>query len=214
MDLIPGPEIEARSFAIIDQEAGAHTFSPNQWAVVRRMVHATADFAIMPLIKFNGDPIARGMAALKQGAPIIADSTMMTSGLSKARLGRIHPAYKAGNLFCRITAPDVIQSAKTHDLPRSVFNIRSLKDKVAGGIVCIGNAPTALWEVLRLWEEEAVIPALVIGMPVGFVNVVETKQMLEQTAISYITVQGRRGGTPMAVAALNAISLLALEGEA
>ncbi len=213
IDLIPGAEIEQRSLAIIEKEAGEHRFNSQEWAVVRRMIHASADFSMMSLVKFQGDPVQKGIVALQRGVPIIADSTMLQSGISKARLARIHPNYETGNVVCNITDDEVIRLAREHGLPRSIFNMRSLKDKVDGGIVCIGNAPTALWEVIRLMTEEDIMPALVIAMPVGFVNVVETKEMIEQIDIPYVMVTGRRGGTPLAVAALNAIAILALEEE-
>ena len=213
MDLVSGPDIERRSFEIIDKEAGAHHFTPQEWAVVRRMVHASADFSIMALTKFNAEPIAKGIEAFKRGAFIIVDSTMLQTGISRARLARIHPIYKTGHILCNINDPEVVRLSNEKGLPRSIFNIRSLKDKVDGGVVCIGNAPTALWEVIRLIKEENIVPAVVIGMPVGFVNVVETKEMVQEMNIPYIIIQGRRGGTPLAVAALNAMAILAVQGK-
>ncbi len=211
MDLIPGEEIEQRSLTIIEKEAGGHGLNSSQWPIARRMVHASADFSILPLIKFNADPVAKGIAAFKRGAPIITDSTMLKSGISRARLGQINPVYQNGNIFCSIADKEVSRLAKTHQLPRSVFNIRSLKDKVDKGVVCIGNAPTALWEIIRLIKEENIVPALLFAMPVGFVNVVETKAMIKQMDVPFILMEGRRGGTTFVVAALNAIAILALE---
>jgi cobalt/nickel transport system ATP-binding protein/precorrin-8X/cobalt-precorrin-8 methylmutase len=208
---IPGTEIEKKSFEIIDREAGDHGFDALTWPVVRRMIHASADFSIMSLLVFKDDPVRAGMVALKSGVPIVTDSTMMRSGLSVTRLSRIHPAYREGNIFCNIADPQVARQAKTAGLARSVFNMRSLKEKIDGGIVGIGNAPTALVEVCRLAEEEGVRPALVVAMPVGFVNVIESKELALNLPCPLILMKGRRGGTTFVVAALNAITVLGLE---
>jgi len=208
---ISGEEIEKRSFEIIDREAGNHGFDALTWPVVRRMIHASADFSVMPLLRFRRDPVRVGIRALKSGAPIVTDSNMLKSGLSVARLKQIHPSYEAGNIYCNIGDPGVARKAKKAKHPRSVFNMRSLKDKIDGGIICIGNAPTALMEVCRLSREEDIRPALLIAMPVGFVNVVEAKEMVKSLTVPVILMEGRRGGTTFVVAALNAIAVLALE---
>jgi len=208
---IPGEEIEKKSFEIIDREAGDHGFDALTWPVARRMIHASADFSILPNLVFGNDPVPAGIQALKAGAPIVTDSTMLKSGLSVARLKRIHPAYGDGNIFCNIADPDVARQAREAGLARSVFNMRSLKDKIDGGIVGIGNAPTALVEVCRLAREENIRPALLVAMPVGFVNVVESKELALKLDCPLILMKGRRGGTTFVVAALNAIAVLALE---
>ncbi|MBN1904203.1 MAG: precorrin-8X methylmutase [Deltaproteobacteria bacterium] len=211
MDLVTGEQIEQMSMDTIDREAGDHSFTTHEWAVVRRMIHASADFTIMPLVKFNKDPVSRGIEALKNGAPIITDSTMLKSGISGARLSAINDIYRDGNIFCNIADKEVGRLAREHNLSRSIFNFRSLKEKINQGIVCIGNAPTALWEVIRLFNEEDIRPALIFAMPVGFINVVETKEMLKGIDTSYILMDGRRGGTTFVVAALNAIAILAMK---
>ncbi len=212
MDLVTGEQIEQMSMDTIDSEAGAHGFSPTEWAVVRRMIHASADFAIMPLIRFKNEPVLKGIEALRMGAPIITDSTMLKSGISRMRLAKINPVYEDGNIYCNITESDVVRLAKEQNLPRSIFNFRSLKEKINHGIVCIGNAPTALWEVIRQINEEDIKPALIIAMPVGFINVVEIKEMLKPMDVPYILMEGRRGGTTFVVAAVNAIAILAIKG--
>lgn len=211
---LSGEEIERKSFEIIDQEVGDHGFDKLTWPVVRRMVHASADFSILPLLVFRHDPVQKGIGALRRGAPIVTDSTMLKSGLSVARLKGIHPAYAEGNIFCNIADPGVARQAGEAGLSRSVFNIRSLKKHIKGGIVCIGNAPTALLEVCRLAREEGVRPALLIAMPVGFVNVIESKAEAKSLPVPTILMEGRRGGTTFAVAALNAIAVLTLQSEA
>ncbi|WP_419657444.1 CbiC2: cobalt-precorrin-8X methylmutase [Desulfosarcina variabilis str. Montpellier] len=206
---IPGEEVERRSLATIDKEAGDHGFSKLEWPIVKRMIHASADFSIMKLLTFSGDPVQSGIDALKAGVPIVTDSSMMKSGISKFRLQKVNPLYEKGNVFCKIADEDVAAMAKTMHLPRSIFNMRILKDKIDGGIVGIGNAPSALWEVCRLMKEENVKPALILAMPVGFVNVIESKAMIEEYDVPYILMQGRRGGTTFAVSAINALSILA-----
>ncbi len=210
---LSGEEIERKSFEIIDQEAGDHGFDELTWPVVRRMVHASADFSILPLLVFRYNPIQNGIRALRRGAPIVTDSTMLKSGLSVVRLKGIHPAYAKGNIFCNIADREVARQAGEAGLSRSVFNMRSLKEHITGGIVCIGNAPTALLEVCRLVREEGARPALLIAMPVGFVNVIESKAEAKLLPVPTILMEGRRGGTTFAVAALNAIAILTLQSE-
>jgi precorrin-8X/cobalt-precorrin-8 methylmutase len=213
MDLITGEEIERRSLAIIEKETGEHGFSSMEWVVVRRMVHASADFSILPLIKFKANPISKGIEAFKRGAPIITDSNMIKSGISVARLEKINPGYKRQSILCRVAEKDVFKQADHHQLPRAIYNMRSLKNNIHRGIVCIGNSPTALWEVVRLIREEKIEPSLLIAMPVGFVNVIETKEMVKKLSVPYILMDGRRGGSTLVVAAVNAIAILALEEE-
>lgn len=207
---IPGEEVERRSLEIIGREAGDHGFNEFEWPVVRRMIHASADFSIMKLLKFSGDPVKSGIEALKSGVPIVTDSNMMKAGISKFRLQKINPLYEKGNVFCKIADTEIAARAKEMHLPRSIFNMRILKEKIDGGIVGIGNAPSALWEVCRLIKEEDVRPALILAMPVGFVNVIESKEMIEAYDIPYILMKGRRGGTTFTVSAINALAIMAI----
>lgn len=211
IDMIPGNEVERKSLAIIDKEAGNHNFSSKEWPVVRRMIHTTADFSIMPIVKFNNEPLQQGIEALKRGAPIVSDSNMIKSGISVARLEKINGRYNRDSILCRVAEKDVFEQADQHHLPRAVYNMRSLKTSIDKGIVCIGNSPMALWEVVRLIKEEKIIPSLLIAMPVGFVNVVETKELVKDLSVPHILMDGRRGGSTLVVAVLNAIAILALE---
>lgn len=211
IDMVPGNEVERKSLAIIDSEAGSHDFSNEEWPVVRRMIHTTADFSIMPLVQFHHRPVQEGIDALKRGAPIISDSNMIKSGISVARLVKINERYSRESILCRVAEKDVYNEADLNQLPRAVYNMRSLKTYIDGGIVCIGNSPMALWEVVRLINEEKIIPSLLIAMPVGFVNVVETKALVKELSVPYILMDGRRGGSTLTVAAINAIAIMALE---
>ena len=206
---ISGPEIETKSFAQIDSEAGPHGHSADQWQVVRRLIHTSADFAMSDLIAFSDDAISSGIAALKKGMPIFADSNMIRSGLSTARLQKLNPSYSRDSIFCHVADEDVVEQAKQSGLPRSYFAVRKARERLDGGIVLIGNAPVALLELNRMALEDNIRPALVIGMPVGFVHVVESKEELEMTGLPYVVLRGRRGGSPLAVAALHAICELA-----
>jgi len=202
---ISGQGIEDRSFAAIDAEAPPHNYSAAQWQVVRRLIHTTADFAMCDLVKYSPQAISSAAQALKSGATIFADSNMIRSGLSVARLKKMNSDYERDSILCHVADADVAAEAKETGLPRSLFAIRKAGKKLDGGIVLIGNAPVALLELNRMAVEENIRPALVIGMPVGFVNVVESKELLAETTTPYITIEGRRGGSPLAVATLHAI---------
>jgi len=209
IDLISGEEIEKRSLNIINKEVGKHSFNKFEWPVVRRMIHSSADFSITSIIRFHNNPIQRGIDAIRRGAHIVTDVNMLKQGISLKRLSDVNPVYKDELVLCNVKDEEVARLAKEKNLPRSIFNMRSLKEQINCGIVCIGNAPTALWEVCRLIKEENIIPSLLIAMPVGFVNVEESKELVKKLDIPYILMEGRRGGTTFTVAALNAISILA-----
>ncbi len=202
-----GRRIEHDSFAIVDREAGPHGYSDAQWQVVRRMIHATADFEFNGLTRFHPDAVEAGLAAIGQGRPIVADVEMICVGLSRPRLAHFGTAT---HHF--IADADVIEQARREETTRAVQAMRKARDRglLEGGIVAVGNAPTALIEVVRMLREESLRPALVIGMPVGFVATAESKQALEQvTAAPWILTRGRKGGSTLVVAALHALLALA-----
>lgn len=202
-----GQQIEHDSFAIVDAEAGEHVYSEEQWPIVRRMIHATADFEFNGLTQFHPDAVARGKAAILSGAPIIADVEMICVGLSKPRLDFF--GVKAMQF---ISDTDVITAAKAQNTTRAVQAMRKAHELnlLNNGIVAIGNAPTALLEVLRLIIEENIKPALIIGMPVGFVSAAESKQALASLqSVPWIATQGRKGGSTLVVAAIHALLALA-----
>jgi precorrin-8X/cobalt-precorrin-8 methylmutase len=207
---LSGPDIEARSFAIIDQEVpGRNGFSPAAWEVVRRMIHTCADPQLAASIRFSDDAIGAGVEALRAGRPIYADSNMIRAGLSLARLRSANPGYDSTRIVCHVADADVAQQAESSHLPRSLFAIRKARQSLHGGIAVFGNAPVALLELNRLVLEENIRPALVIAMPVGFVHVVESKQELMSLGIPYIAVEGRRGGSTLAVSVIHALCGLA-----
>ena len=205
-----GPDIEARSFEIIDSESPDRCgFSIDQWEVVRRMIHTTGDVNLAASVRFSPDAITSGIAALEHGAPIYADSNMIRSGLSLARLRSVHAGYSADRITCHVADAEVAKEAAANGLPRSLYAIRKAKPQLDGGIVVFGNAPVALLELNRMIVEEQIRPALVIGMPVGFVHVVESKDELATLGVPFIQIEGRRGGSTLAVATVHALCTLA-----
>lgn len=202
-----GRRIEHESFTIIDREAGPHLYTPEQWAIVRRMIHATADFEFNGLTRFHPEAITAGVAAILSGKPIVADVEMICVGLSRPRLAHFGVA---AHQF--IGGDDVIAAARAENGTRAVQAMRKARrlGLLDGGLVAIGNAPTALLEVVRLVREEGVRPALVIGMPVGFVSAAESKAALAAIEdVPWIVTDGRKGGSTLAVAALHALLALA-----
>jgi precorrin-8X/cobalt-precorrin-8 methylmutase len=207
-----GRAIEHDSFALIDAEVGdAHSYAASQWPVVRRMIHASADFEFNGLTFFHPEAIEAGIAAIRRGAPVVADVEMICVGLSRPRLA--HFGMKAHQF---ISDEDVIAAAKANGGTRAIEAMRKAHrlGLLEGSIVAVGNAPTALIEVVRLIEEEGVRPALVLGMPVGFVSAAESKErLMAQQEVPWIAIRGRKGGSTLAVAALHALLALAEEGK-
>lgn len=196
-------EIEAESFRIIERELGPTGFSPEEFAVVRRAIHATGDFSFADNLRFHPQAISAGLAAIRAGKNILVDVNMAASGVSAALLARF-----GGRVICRVAEPETAAMAKANGTTRSdAAMARSIGDNI--GIVAVGNAPTALLKVMSLIELGLFAPDLVIGVPVGFVNAAESKQLLVEKDYPFIAALGRKGGTPVAVAAVNALLRLA-----
>jgi len=199
-----GAEVEQESFRRIEAEMGPHAFTPQEWPVVRRLIHTTADFSIAKDIYFGHDPIQAAREAVRAGRPIYSDSNMIRSGISLARLSGICPGgYTRELLHCYIADADVAEQARVRGTTRALASLDKARPLLDGAIVLIGNAPLALAGLVRMMNEEGVRPALVIGMPVGFVHVLESKAMLMETTVPQLVIKGRRGGSPLAVAALH-----------
>ncbi|QOT01166.1 precorrin-8X methylmutase [Brevibacterium sp. JNUCC-42] len=199
-------EIETKSFEMITEELGAHPFSDEQYRVVQRVIHATADFDLGRSMKFHPDAVEAGIRAIQAGEPIIADVQMVQVGISKPRLKTF-----GGDVHVYISDADVMEQAKAENTTRAIISIRKATSQIKGGIYAIGNAPTALLELIRLVKEGKANPSLVIGVPVGFVSAAESKEELAKLDIPFITNLDRKGGSPVAVAAVNALSILATE---
>lgn len=200
-----GRNIEDRSFAVIDAEAGIHAFTPDEWQVVRRIIHSTADFEYKELTRLHPNAISQGVEALRAGCPILVDVKMILAGLNEDRLA----AYGC-KTHSFISDPDVIATAKAANTTRAIESMRKAHrlGVLDGAIVAVGNAPTALLELKRLIQEEHARPALIIGVPVGFVSAVESKEAVLSGDTPYIVTRGRKGGSPIAVAILHALLLL------
>ncbi len=207
-----GRAIEHDSFAIIDAEAGPHAYRAEEWPIVRRMIHANADFEFNGLTAFHPHAIEAGIAAIRRGAtPVVADVEMICVGLSTPRLQHFDMTRHH-----YISDADVIAQAKLEDTTRAVQAMRKAHrlGQLEGAIVGIGNAPTALIELVRLMSEEKVRPALVIGMPVGFVSAAESKALLMRVNDTpWISLRGRKGGSTLVVAAIHALLGLAEAAE-
>lgn len=203
-----GQAIEHDSFAIIDAEVERHAYTKAQWPIVRRMIHATADFEFNGLAEFHPLAVEAGLTAvLKGGTNIVADVEMIKVGLSAPRLE--HFGLSTHHF---ISDPDVIDQARAEGTTRAVQAMRKAHrlGLLDGALVGIGNAPTALLEVVRLVREEGVRPALIVGMPVGFVAAAESKDLLATVSdLPWMICRGRKGGSTLVVAALHALLALA-----
>jgi precorrin isomerase/cobalamin biosynthesis Co2+ chelatase CbiK len=199
-------DIEKRSFEIIDEEAGEHGYDRMQWPIVRRVVHATADFDFATgrgKILFHPRAIESAFSAIKNGCAIVTDVDMVLAAINKKSLADL--GLRAA---CYISDPRVAEESKKTGRTRSELAMRRASADMDGGIVVVGNAPTALYEVVNMVREGAARPALVVGMPVGFVSAQESKEDLSKAGVPFITNIGRKGGSPAASSIINALLLL------
>ena len=201
----PVHPIMAQSFAVIDQELGDHNFTPAEYAIVRRVIHTTADFDFRELLRFSPTAIVEAIAALQQGVPIITDVSMVKQGVVNL------VAQTFGNpLVSAVEQATTALPGKT----RTETGLLRCWTEYPHGIFVIGNAPTALLalcEQINATGQDNPTPALVIGAPVGFIAVQESKAALATTPVPQIRVEGRKGGSPVAAAILNALLVLAWE---
>jgi precorrin-8X/cobalt-precorrin-8 methylmutase len=196
-----GAEIYRRSFATIRAEADLARFPRDEELVAVRMIHACGMIEIAAGLVFSHEAVAQARQALRRGAAILCDSKMLARGIIAARL----PC--ANELICTLDAPSVPSLAQKLGTTRSAAALELWRDWLDGAIVAIGNAPTALYRLLDMFDETSARPACVIGMPVGFVGAAESKEALIADArVPFITLKGRKGGSAMAAAALNAIA--------
>ncbi len=208
-----GRRIEDSSLAQVDAEAGDRSgYSEAQWAVVRRLIHATADFDFNGLTGFHPEAVPAGLAAIRAGAPLFVDVEMIRAGLSAQRLR--HFGVRATS---RMEDPEAAERARAQGSTRAEQAVARAAEagELDGGIVAVGNAPTALRAVLRRVEAGDVAPRLLIAMPVGFVAAAEaTDEAMAQSQVPWLATAGRKGGSPAVVAALHALLRLAAEAEA
>ena len=197
-------EIEAQSFTIIDTEAGLHAFSSDEWQIVRRMIHTSADFDYMKTVRFHPNAISKGIQAIHEGKAIITDTTMAKSGINATGLAR-----HGCQVTCLIQDSQVCQNAQNTGNTRAAVAVDAALPVMEGSIYVVGNAPTALLRLIVLIKAGQARPALVIGLPVGFVNAAESKADLMAIAYPSISNLGRKGGSTVAASVVNALVKLA-----
>lgn len=203
-----GQSIEDASMQMIEDEIGNHSYNEKEWPIVRRVIHSTADFdfARKNAIVFHKDAIHNGMDALRNGCSIVVDVNGVAGLLNKQN------SKDFGNkIVCKISDSEIMELAKKQGKTRSQVSMRESISDINGGVVVIGNAPTALLEVIDMVREGIARPALVVGIPVGFICAAESKEELAKTDVAFITNKGRKGGSPSAAAIINAIYKLIRE---
>ncbi|MDR0576547.1 MAG: precorrin-8X methylmutase [Candidatus Accumulibacter sp.] len=201
-DYITAPrDIETRSFEIIAGELGPRAFRGEAEAkIVKRIIHTTADFDFADLTRISDGAIEAGMAAIREGAHVVTDTRMAAAGINRARLSR-----HGGEIRCFMADGDVAAEAEAEGITRAMVSMRKAARDAANRVFAIGNAPTALFALGELIARGDLAPALVIGVPVGFVGAAESKAALEKLAVPHIVTRGRKGGSAIAACIVNAI---------
>ena len=193
-------EIEKRSFEIITEELGDRVFDPLQEPIIKRAIHTSADFEYADSLCFSEHAVEKALDALRKGAYIVTDTQMGKSGINKKVMAEF-----GGEVCCFMSDPDVAETAKKNGTTRAVASMEKAAKLDRPLVFAIGNAPTALIRLHELIEEGIVAPALVIGVPVGFVNVVEAKELFIGGDTPYIIARGRKGGSNVAASIVNAL---------
>lgn len=193
-------EIEKRSFEIITQELAGRHLNPEHELIIKRVIHTTADFDYADNLCFSEKVVPKALEALRQGADIITDTQMAKAGINKRALAEF-----GGKVHCFIADEDVALEAKERGMTRSAVSMEKAAELNKKLIFVIGNAPTALIKLHEMIQEGKVYPELIIGVPVGFVNVVQSKELILETKVPYIVARGRKGGSNVAAAICNAL---------
>jgi precorrin-8X/cobalt-precorrin-8 methylmutase len=196
--LLPN-EIERRSFEIIESEL-PHALEPQLAPIIKRVIHTTADFEYADTLKFSADALDSALAALRGGAVIVTDTNMVKAGINKPALDKL-----GGSVVCYMGDADVAESAKLGATTRASASVDKAAELPGNPIFAVGNAPTALIRLYELIRAGKLSPALVIGVPVGFVNVVQSKELIMSAGVPYIVAIGRKGGSNVAAAIVNAL---------
>ena len=199
-EIVRPEEIEKRSMEIITSELKGRTWSEPKFSIVKRCIHTSADFDYADNLEFSDDAENIGVRALRNGAHIVTDTKMAASGINKNILSSF-----GGNVHCFISDDDVINEAKKRGETRATISMEKAAELKGELIFALGNAPTALFSLCRLVKEGKVRPSLIIGVPVGFVNVVESKNAVKELGIPYIVANGRKGGSNIAATICNAM---------
>ena len=194
-------DIEKRSFEIITGILGDRVLDPENEAVIKRAIHTTADFDYADNLVFSDHAVTKGIEALKSGCDIVTDTQMARAGINKTILARL-----GGEVHCFMSDPDVAAEAKERGITRAIVSMEKAARLEKPCIFAIGNAPTALICLKDLMDQGKLSPALIIGVPVGFVNVVESKErIIEDSRAPFIVARGRKGGSNVAAAICNAL---------
>lgn len=197
-------EIEKRSFEIISEILGDRVFNESQEPIIKRVIHTTADFEYADNLEFSETAVSDGIQALLDGADIVTDTKMAQSGINKTTLGLF-----GGETHCYIADKDVAESAVSRGVTRATVSMEKASELEKPVIIAVGNAPTALIRLHELISEKELTPRLIIGVPVGFVNVVESKKLICTAGVPYIVAHGRKGGSNVAAAICNALLYMA-----
>ena len=199
-EIVKPMDIEKRSFEIITELLGERRLEPENELVIKRVIHTSADFDYVDNLCFSEHAVRRGIEALRGGCDIVTDTQMARAGINKSILGQL-----GGEVMCFMSDPDVAAEARERGVTRAMVSMERAAALEKPCIFAIGNAPTALFALKTLMEEGKVRPALVIGVPVGFVNVVESKEAIMTAGVPYIVARGRKGGSNVAAAICNAM---------
>ena len=201
-------DIERRSMEIIESEL-PHPLDPEKAPIIKRVIHTTADFSFADNLVFSEGVVGKALELLRAGALIVTDTTMVMSGISKPTLARY-----GGEVKCFIADEDVRDAAKAHGTTRSAEAVDKAASLGRPVIFAVGNAPTALVRIYELVKEGKLDPALIIGAPVGFVNVVQAKELIMELDVPYIVARGRKGGSPVAATTVNALLYMLRDADA
>ena len=193
-------DIEKRSFAIIQEILGDRKLDPENELVIKRCIHTSADFDYVDNLVFSPHAVQKGIEALRNGCDIVTDTQMARSGINKTILGKL-----GGEAHCFMSDPDVAAEAKERGITRAIVSMEHAAKLQKPCIFAIGNAPTALISLKQQMDAGILHPALIIGVPVGFVNVVESKELIIDSAVPHIVARGRKGGSNVAAAICNAM---------
>ncbi len=201
IEIISPAEIEKRSFEIISGMLKGRALDPENEAVIKRAIHTTADFDYADNLVFSEHAVSKGIEALRAGCDIVTDTQMAKAGINKAALRKL-----GGEVFCFMSDEDVAEEAKARGITRAAVSMEKAAKLEKPCIFAIGNAPTALLRIRELMDEGRLSPALIIGVPVGFVNVIESKErIIEGSSAPFIVAKGRKGGSNVAAAICNAL---------
>lgn len=203
IDIVKPMEIEKKSFEIITErleELNINNFPENQADIIKRVIHTSADFDYAKNLVFSDNAVENALKALKNGACIVTDTNMAFSGINKKIVAEL-----GGEVKCFMSDEEVAKEAKRREITRAIVSMEKAAEIKKDLIFAVGNAPTALICLDKLYKEGKINPKLVIGVPVGFVNVVESKEMIIQSGMPYIVARGNKGGSNVAAAICNAL---------